>query len=372
MLEEEGVVIDDFLLMQAGSFREAEFRALLAGARYPARSPDTNVADIVAQIASNQASAQGLQRAVAKYGIKTVRAYMRHVMDNAAENIRRVIDRLDSGSFATVMDDGSPLHVAVRIDRASRNAIVDFTGTGPQRADNFNAPEAVTRAVVLYVFRCLAGTDMPLNDGCLEPLTIVIPPGTFLSPAPCAAVVAGNTEVSQAVCCALFGALGALASSQGTMNNFLFGNAGLQYYETICGGSGAGSGFDGQSAVQTHMTNTRMTDPEVLEMRYPVRVECFGVRRGSGGAGRWRGGDGAVRRIRFLAPMTAVLVSGSRVVAPFGLAGGEDGTPGAQWIDRADGTYTPMGGREAADMLPGDAITILTPGGGGFGESVDG
>jgi 5-oxoprolinase (ATP-hydrolysing) len=372
MLEEEGVVIDDFLLMQAGSFREAEFRALLAGARYPARSPDTNVADIVAQIASNQASAQGLQRAVAKYGIKTVRAYMRHVMDNAAENIRRVIDRLDSGSFATVMDDGSPLHVAVRIDRASRNAIVDFTGTGPQRADNFNAPEAVTRAVVLYVFRCLAGTDMPLNDGCLEPLTIVIPPGTFLSPAPGAAVVAGNTEVSQAVCCALFGALGALASSQGTMNNFLFGNAGLQYYETICGGSGAGSGFDGQSAVQTHMTNTRMTDPEVLEMRYPVRVECFGVRRGSGGAGRWRGGDGAVRRIRFLAPMTAVLVSGSRVVAPFGLAGGEDGTPGAQWIDRADGTYTPMGGREAADMLPGDAITILTPGGGGFGESVDG
>jgi 5-oxoprolinase (ATP-hydrolysing) len=367
-LEEEGVVIDDFLLVQADYFREAAFRALLADARYPARSPDTNVADITAQIASNHAAAQGLQRAVAKYGLITVHAYMQHVMENAADNVRRVIDRLESGSFATVMDDGSPLRVAVRIDRAARAATVDFTGTGPQRADNFNAPEAVTRAVVLYVFRCLAGTDMPLNDGCLQPLTIVIPPGTFLSPAPGAAVVAGNTEVSQAVCCALFGALGVLASSQGTMNNFLFGNATLQYYETICGGSGAGDGFDGQSAVQTHMTNTRMTDPEVLEMRYPVRVECFAIRRGSGGTGRWCGGDGAVRRIRFLAPMKAVLVSGRRVVAPFGLAGGEDGAPGAQWIDRADGTTAPLSGRAAADMLPGDAITIRTPGGGGFGE----
>jgi len=368
-LEEEGVVIDDFLLVQRGTFREVEFRALLAGARYPARSPDTNVADIVAQIASNQAAAQGLQRAVAKYGLGTVRAYMRHVMENAAESIRDVIDRLDGGAFTTVMDDGSPLHVTVRIDRVARTATVDFTGTGPQRADNFNAPEAVTRAVVLYVFRCLAGTDMPLNDGCLHPLTIVIPSGTFLSPAPGAAVVAGNTEVSQAVCCALFGALGALASSQGTMNNFLFGDATLQYYETICGGSGAGYGFVGQSAVQTHMTNTRMTDPEVLEMRYPVRVETFAIRRGSGGAGRWQGGDGAIRRIRFLAPMQAVLVSGGRVVAPFGLAGGEDGAPGAQWIDHADGTTTALIGRAAADMLPGDAITVLTPGGGGFGVS---
>jgi 5-oxoprolinase (ATP-hydrolysing) len=217
------------------------------------------------------------------------------------------------------------------------------------------------------VFRCLAGTDMPLNDGCLQPLTLLIPPGTFLSPAAGAAVVAGNTEVSQAVCGALFGALGALASSQGTMNNFLFGDATLQYYETICGGAGAGRGFDGQSAVQTHMTNTRMTDPEVLEWRYPVRVECFAIRRGSGGAGRWRGGDGAIRRLRFLAPMTAVLVSGSRVVAPFGLAGGQDGAPGAQWIDRGDGTRVPLAGIAACAVQNGDAMTILTPGGGGFG-----
>ena len=290
-LEQEGVVIDDFLLVQQGRLREAEFRALLAGARFPARSPDTNVADIKAQVAANEKGVQELGRVVEQHGWDTVRAYMRHVMDNAEESVRRVLDRIGDGAFDYAMDDGLRLRVRVSIDRASRSATVDFTGTGPQSQGNFNAPPAVTRAVVLYVFRCLVGTDIPLNDGCLKPIRIVIPPGTFLSPTPGAAVVAGNTEISQAVCNALFGALGTVACSQATMNNFLFGDATRQYYETICGGAGAGEGFDGQSAVQTHMTNTRMTDPEVLELRYPVRLDGFSIRRGSGGAGRWRGGE---------------------------------------------------------------------------------
>ncbi len=366
-LEEEGVVIDDFLLVDAGKFREAEFRAVLAGATYPARSPDVNVADIKAQIAANEKGVQELRRVVDKFGWPTVAAYMRHVMDNAEENVRRVLDRIHDGVFDYVMDDGSPLHVRVTIDRERRSATVDFTGTGPQRADNFNAPPAVTRAVVLYVFRCLVGADIPLNDGCLKPIDIGIPPGTFLSPAPGAAVVAGNTEVSQAACNALFGALGAIACSQATMNNFLFGDATRQYYETICGGTGAGPGFAGTSAVQTHMTNTRMTDPEVLELRYPVRLEEFSVRGGSGGAGKWRGGDGSCRRLRFLEPMTAVIVASRRKVAPFGLEGGADGAPGLQWVDRADGTRTTLTGTDRADLLPGDIVTIETPGGGGFG-----
>jgi 5-oxoprolinase (ATP-hydrolysing) len=370
-LEEEGVVIADFLLVAGGVFREAEFRALLASARYPARSPDVNVADIKAQIAANEKGAQELRRVVAQYGWGVVRAYMRHVMDNAEESVRRVIDRLRDGVFHTVMDDGSPLHVSVQVDRAARSVRVDFTGTGPQRRDNFNAPPAVTRAAVLYVFRCLVGDDIPLNDGCMKPVTLHIPPGTFLSPAPGAAVVAGNTEVSQAVCNALFGALGAAASSQGTMNNFLFGDSTRQYYETICGGAGAGAGpgFGGQSAVQTHMTNTRMTDPEVLELNYPVRLEEFSIRRGSGGAGQWRGGDGVVRRLRFLEPMTAVIVGSSRVVAPFGLAGGADGALGRQWVERADGARVDLSGTASARLAPGDVFGIATPGGGGFGES---
>ncbi len=281
--------------------------------------------------------------------------------------MRRVIDRIGDGAFDYAMDDGAPLRVSVRVDRATRSAIVDFTGTGPQRDTNFNAPPAVTRAVVLYVFRCLVGDDIPLNDGCLKPLRIVIPPGTFLSPEPGAAVVAGNTEVSQATCNALFGALGAIACSQATMNNFLFGDATHQYYETICGGTGAGPGFHGTSAVQTHMTNTRMTDPEVLELRYPVRLEEFSIRGGSGGAGRWRGGDGAIRRIRFLEPMTAVIVASRRNVPPFGLAGGEDGAAGRQWVERAGGTHEILGGTDSAELGAGDVFAIQTPGGGGFG-----
>ncbi len=367
-LEEEGVVIDDFLLVDAGRFREAELRALLAGARFPARSPDVNVADIKAQVAANEKGVQELRRVVAEHGWATVEAYMRHVMDNAEESVRRVLDRLGDGAFEYAMDDGARLSVAVRVDRAGRRARIDFTGTGAQRdQNNFNAPPAVTRAAVLYVFRCLVSDDIPLNDGCLKPLDIVIPPGSFLAPRPGAAVVAGNTEVSQAVCNALFGALGAIACSQATMNNFLFGDANRQYYETICGGTGAGPGFAGTAAVQTHMTNTRMTDPEVLELRYPVRLEAFAIRRGSGGAGRWHGGDGAVRRIRFLAPMTAVIVASRRAVAPFGLVGGADGASGRQHVERADGRVEHLGGTDSAEMAPGDAFVIETPGGGGYG-----
>ena len=366
-LEEEGVVIDDFLLVSAGEFQEAGFRALLSGARYPARSPDVNVADIKAQVAANERGVQELARVVHQYGWDLVREYMGHVMDNAEESVRRVIARMGGGTFDYTMDDGTPLRVAVTVDQAARTATVDFTGTGPQRPGNFNAPPAVTRAVVLYVFRCLVGEDIPLNDGCLKPIRIVIPPGTFLSPEPGAAVVAGNTEVSQATCNALFGALGTLACSQATMNNVLFGDGTRQYYETVCGGMGAGPDGDGASAIQTHMTNTRMTDPEVLELRYPVRLERFSIRRGSGGAGRQRGGDGAVRRIRFLEAMTAVVVASRREVVPFGLHGGAPGAAGQQWIERADGTVQPMSGTSRADLLPGDTLTIETPGGGGYG-----
>ncbi len=368
-LEEEGVVIDDFLLVDQGHFREREFRDLLAAARYPARSPDVNVADIKAQVAANARGVQELERVVAQYGWPMVGAYMGHVMDNAEESVRQVIARIGDGQFDYTMDDGAPLRVAVRIDRAARRAVVDFTGTGPQRDNNFNAPAAVTRAAVLYVFRCLVGADIPLNDGCLKPIDIIIPPGTFLSPAPGAAVVAGNTEVSQATCNALFGALGAMACSQATMNNFLFGDATRQYYETICGGTGAGPGFAGTSAVQTHMTNTRMTDPEILELRYPVMLEEFAIRQGSGGTGQWNGGHGAHRRLRFLEPMTAVIVASRRRHAPFGLAGGADGAAGDQWVDHADGRRTVLSGTASIDLVPGDSFTILTPGGGGYGAA---
>ena len=369
-LEEEGVVIDDFLLVDGGHFREREFRALLGGAKYPARSPDVNVADIKAQVAANAKGVRELRRVIARYGWDVVRAYMRHVMDNAEESVRRVIDRIGDGAFTYVMDGGAPLQVAIRVDKRARSAVVDFTGTGLQRRDNnFNAPPAVTRAAVLYVFRCLVGDDIPLNDGCLKPIEIVIPPGTFLSPEPGAAVVAGNTEVSQATCNALFGALGTMACSQATMNNFLFGDATRQYYETICGGTGAGPGFDGTSAVQTHMTNTRMTDAEVLELSHPVRLEQFSIHRGSGGRGRWHGGDGSVRRIRFLAPLTAVIVASRRNVAPFGLAGGEDGAPGRQWVERADGRREVLSGTAGAELAAGDVFVIETPGGGGYGAA---
>ncbi len=371
-LRDEGVVIDDFLLVEGGlvdggSFREGELRALLATGPTPARSPDTNVADLRAQVAANSFAAAELRRALGQHGAAALRRAMLLVMRNAEESVRRAIATLHDGAFTALMDDGGRLRVAVRVNPEQRSAVIDFTGTSGQRADNFNAPTAVLRAVVLYVFRCLAGDDIPLNDGCLTPLRIVVPPGTFLSPSPGAAVVAGNTEVSQATCNALFAALGSMAAGQGTMNNLLFGDAERQYYETICGGAGAGPDFDGADAVQSHMTNTRMTDPEVLELRYPLRVERFSIRRGSGGDGARRGGCGAVRRLRFLEPMQAVLVASSRVVPPFGLAGGGPGARGRQWIDRADGSFEPLAGVAQMQLAAGDTLTVETPGGGGFG-----
>jgi 5-oxoprolinase (ATP-hydrolysing) len=366
-LEQEGVVIDDFLMLDGGILRETEFRALLLQARYPARNPDSNLADIRAQIAANQAGIGEMAALVAQHGWPTVSAQMRNGMANAEESVRRVIAQLRDGHFATTLDNGLPLNVCVRVDRERREAVIDFTGTGAQHAGNFNAPPSVSRAVVLFVFRCLIDDDLPLNDGCLKPLKIIIPEGSFLAPRRGSAVVAGNTEVSQAVCNALLGALGAAAASQGTMNNLLFGNAHYQYYETICGGAGAGPGFDGASAVHTHMTNTRITDPEIMEMRYPVRLEEFSIRRGSGGAGRHRGGDGVVRRIRMLDSLTVSLVSSSRAVAPFGLEGGSDGAPGRQSVQHVDGTCVTLPGVVEIELGAGDVISIQTPGGGGFG-----
>lgn len=368
-LEEEGVVIDNFLILDGGQFREHAFREMLADARWPARNPDINVADIRAQIACNETGVRELQAMVREQGWPLVRAYMSHVMTHAEESIRRVIDALQEGSFAYPMDDGGMLRVAVRIDRVARTATIDFTGTSAQHAGNFNAPSAIVYAVVLYVFRCYVTNPIPLNEGCFRPLEIILPEGCFLAPRPGAAVVAGNTEVSQAICNALLGALGTVASSQGTMNNFLFGNDDYQYYETIGGGSGASSSFDGASAVHTHMTNTRLTDPEILELRYPVRVEETAIRRNSGGHGQHRGGDGMVRALRFLEPMTATLVSSRRRVAPFGMAGGSDGAPGRQWVTRASGKTENVEGCGSIEIGAGDLVVIETPGGGGFGKN---
>ncbi|MFM5908367.1 MAG: hydantoinase B/oxoprolinase family protein [Novosphingobium sp.] len=366
-LDEEGVVIDPMLLASGGRFLESAFRAVLASGRYPARNPDMNVADIKAQLAANATGQRELHGLVARWGWPCVLAYMGHVMDNAEESVRRVIDRLRDGRFSLPMDQGGSIEVAITLDHDLRSARIDFTGTSPEREGNFNAPPAVTRAAVLYAFRCLTGDALPLNEGCLRPLDIVIPAGSFLAPAPGRAVVAGNTEVSQAITNAVFGALGALCAGQGTMNNFLFGNARHQYYETICGGAGAGPGFAGAGPVHTHMTNTRITDPEVLELRLPVRLEEFSVRRGSGGAGQWPGGEGARRKLRFLEEMTVTLVSSSRTAAPFGLAGGSAGSCGQQWIERSDGRIEAFGGTDEAQVGAGDAVVIETPGGGGYG-----
>ncbi len=369
-LIEEGVVIDNFLVRAAGVFQEQGFRDILADARYPARNPDQNIADIKAQIAANETGLNGLAAIIARYGWETVEAYMGHVKANAEFSIRSVIARLADGSFEYQMDDGAMLKLAVSINRGDKSATIDFTGTGPSQPNNFNTPPAVTTAAVLYAFRCLVGTDIPLNEGCLKPLTIIIPEGSFLSPSPGAAVVAGNTEVSQAVTVALLGALNACASAQATMNNFLFGNAQHQYYETICGGAGAGPGFDGASAVHTHMTNTRITDPEILELRYPVRVENFSIRQNSGGAGATQGGNGVVRKIRFLEKMTATIVASRRSLPPFGLQGGAPAQTGRQWVERADGSIEILAGSAEAALEPGDAFVIETPGGGGFGDAM--
>jgi len=367
-IEEEGVLIDNFKLTHAGRFREREFRTLLCSARHPARNPNQNVADVRAQIAACEKGRTELLAMVRHFGLATVQAYMVHVQDNAEEAVRRVIDTLRDGEFECALDSGAVVHVKLSVDRSERRATVDFTGTSPQVATNFNAPPAVVHAAVLYVFRTLVDSEIPMNAGCLVPVSIVIPARSLLSPEAPAATVAGNVETSQIITDALYGALNALAASQGTMNNFTFGNDEYQYYETIAGGSGAGDGFDGSAAVQTHMTNSRLTDPEVLEFRFPVLIEEHSIRAGSGGSGRWRGGDGALRRIRFLAPMTAAILSGRRLVTPHGLAGGAAGEPGRTWVERADGVCDVLGYSEQIEMHAGDVIVISTPSGGGFGE----
>ncbi|MFF5552831.1 hydantoinase B/oxoprolinase family protein [Streptomyces olivaceoviridis] len=367
-IEEEGVLFDNWLLAENGRFREEETHRLLTEARYPSRNPRTNLADLRAQIAANHKGVDEVRRMIEEFGLDVVQAYMRHVQDNAEEAVRRVIDALDDGEYAYETDSRAVIRVRVRVDRAERRATVDFTGTSAQLATNFNAPFAVVNAAVLYVFRTLVADDIPLNDGCLRPLDIIVPPGSMLAPEPPAAVVAGNVETSQAITGALYAALGVQAEGSGTMNNVTFGNERHQYYETVASGSGAGDGFPGAGVVQTHMTNSRLTDPEVLEWRLPVRLEEFAVRRGSGGAGRWRGGDGAVRRIRFLEPMTVSTLSQHRRVPPYGMAGGAPGALGANRVERADGTVTDLGGSGSADVGPDDVLVIETPGGGGYGR----
>ncbi|MDO6415515.1 hydantoinase B/oxoprolinase family protein [Sphingomonas sp. BIUV-7] len=367
-VREEGVLIDNMLIVEEGRFLEEEVRALLGSGEWPARDPDRNIADLQAQIAACVRGADGLARMVADYGRGVVTAYMGHVHANAETAVRALLGRLDDGDFAYEMDDGAVVRVAIRIDRAARSATVDFTGTSAQRPTNFNAPRSITRAAVLYVFRTLVDQPIPMNDGCLAPITIIVPEGSMLKPRFPAAVVAGNVETSQVVTDALFGALGAMAGAQGTMNNFTFGDARRQYYETIAGGSGAGPGFGGADVVQTHMTNSRLTDPEILETRFPVILEEFSIREGSGGAGQWAGGDGARRRVRFRESMTAGILANRRRVPPFGLAGGVDGGLGRNWVERADGTIETLGSTGAAELEAGDAFVIETPGGGGYGN----
>ncbi|BAY32135.1 hydantoinase B/oxoprolinase [Nostoc carneum NIES-2107] len=364
-VEEEGILLDNFLLVEEGNFREQPVRNLLLNHRYPARNSDQNIADFKAQIAANERGVQELRKMVNQYGLQTVQAYMKFVQNNAEEAVRRAIDILKDGSFRYEMDTGAKIKVKVKINHENRSATIDFTGTSEQLDSNFNAPKAVTQAAVLYVFRTLVKDSIPLNAGCLKPLEIIIPEGCMLNPTYPAAVVAGNVETSQTIVDALYGALGVMAASQGTMNNFTFGNERYQYYETICGGSGAGINFHGTDAVHTHMTNSRLTDPEVLETRYPVQVESFSLRPDSGGKGKFSGGNGVIRRIKFLEPMTANILSNHRRISPFGLNGGEAGKVGRNWVQRQDGNQETLDSTATVEMNPGDVFIIETPGGGG-------
>ncbi|MCP5283322.1 MAG: hydantoinase B/oxoprolinase family protein [Burkholderiaceae bacterium] len=378
-IDEEGVLFDNFLLVRDGVLQEEALRAQLASGDYPARNPDQTIADLRAQIAANEKGVQELRAMVAQFGRATVAAYMQHVQDNAEESVRRVITALKDGAYTLALDNGARIAVAVTVDAGARAATIDFTGTSAQLPNNFNAPKAVTMAAVLYVFRTLVDDDIPLNAGCLKPLNVIVPEGCMLNPNPPAAVVAGNVETSMCVTNALYGALGVMAASQCTMNNFTFGDATHQYYETISGGSGAGAvkdpsgavvgGFDGTAVVQTHMTNSRLTDPEVLEFRFPVRLDSYAIRSGSGGVGQWRGGDGGVRRVRFLSPMTASILSNGRRVPAFGLAGGAPGALGVNHVERADGTVERLDHIGQVGMAPGDVFVIETPGGGGYGAA---
>ncbi|OJV62247.1 MAG: 5-oxoprolinase [Burkholderiales bacterium 64-34] len=377
-IEEEGVQINNVKLVERGVLREAEMVALLESGEYPSRNPQQNMADLRAQIAANEKGQQELRRMVAEFGLDVVLAYMRHVQDNAEESVRRVITRLKDGAFTLPLDNGAQISVAVKVDATNRSATIDFTGTSAQQTNNFNAPTAVCMAAVLYVFRTLVDDDIPLNAGCLKPLNVIIPPGSMLNPNPPASVVAGNVETSTCITNALYGALGLMAAGQCTMNNFTFGSTRYQYYETISGGSGAGGvwdangqltgGFAGTSVVQCHMTNSRLTDPEVLEFRFPVRLEGYEIRKGSGGAGRWKGGDGGVRRVRFLEPMTASILSNGRHHGAFGMAGGQPGAVGINKVVRSDGRVELLDHIGQAEMQPGDVFEIHTPGGGGFGS----
>jgi 5-oxoprolinase (ATP-hydrolysing) len=366
-VDEEGVLLDNVQLVAQGRFLESEMRAILGSGRYPARNIDQNLADLRAQVAACARGILELDKMVAHFGLSVVRAYMKHVQDNAEEAVRRVLGALKDGHFEYEMDSGARIAVTIAVDRRRRSARIDFTGTSEQQPDNFNAPSAVCKAAVLYVFRTLVDDEIPMNAGCLKPLDIVIPEGSMLNPRYPAAVVAGNVETSQTITDALYGALGVLAASQGTMNNFTFGDETYQYYETISGGAGAGPGFDGASVVQTHMTNSRLTDPEVLESRFPVRLDLYRIRHGSGGAGRHRGGDGGERRVRFLEPMTAAMLADRRRVPPFGVAGGLPGAVGRNWVERADATHEKFGATFEVQMRAGDVFVVQTPGGGGFG-----
>ncbi len=367
-VEEEGVLIDNWRLVSGGQLREAATLDLLGSAEYPSRDPAANLADLRAQVAANEKGVAELRRLAGDFGLDVVTAYMGHVQDNAEEAVRRVIARLHDGAYRYELDNGAVIQVAVRVDQAARTAEIDFTGTSPQLPGNFNAPSSVAMAAVLYVLRTLVDDEIPLNSGCLKPVTVLIPPGCLLAPAYPAAVAAGNVETSQAVTGALYAALGVQAEGSGTMNNVTFGSASHQYYETVSSGSGAGDGFDGTSVVQTHMTNSRLTDPEVLEWRYPVRLESYQIRRGSGGAGRSRGGDGGQRRLRFLAPMTVSILSSHRRVPPYGMAGGQPGALGRQWVEHPDGRVTGLAGCDTVDVAPGDVFVLETPGGGGYGR----
>jgi 5-oxoprolinase (ATP-hydrolysing) len=366
-VEEEGVLIDNWRLAGDGEMREAATTDLLTSAEFPSRNPGANLADLRAQIAANEKGAAELRQLVSQFGLDVVTAYMGHVQDNAEEAVRRVLAGLADGEYAYELDNGAVIRVAVRVDQQARTAEIDFTGTSPQLPGNFNAPSSVAMAAVLYVLRTLVDDEIPLNAGCLKPVRVIIPPGSLLAPAYPAAVAAGNVETSQAVTGALYAALGVMAEGSGTMNNVTFGSAEYQYYETVSSGSGAGDGFGGTAVVQTHMTNSRLTDPEVLEWRFPVRLESFEIRGGSGGAGRWPGGDGGRRRLRFLAPMTVSTLSSHRRVPPYGMAGGAPGQLGDQWVERADGRVTELAGCDRAELEPGDVFVLETPGGGGYG-----
>jgi len=367
-IDEEGVLIDNFLLVDRGKLRDAQARALLASGQYPCRNIDENMADLAAQIAANATGAAELSKMTQQFGLNVVQAYMGHVQNNAEESVRRVLDVLKDCEFTYPLDSGAQISVKVLVDKASRSAIVDFDGTSPQDQFNYNAPFSICRAVVLYVFRTLVGADIPMNEGCLKPIDVRAPKGSMINPNYPAAVISGNTEVSQAIADTLYGALGVIAGSQGTMNNFVYGNAKLQNYETICGGTGAGKGFNGASAVHSHMTNTRMTDPEVLENRFPVRVEEFSIRQGSGGDGKWKGGNGITRKMRFLEEMTATVLSSHRKVPPHGAAKGNPGKIGKNYVERKEGTIVELNGNDKAIMAKGDIFVIHTPGGGGYGK----